>query len=326
LVASYPADGEGVGCDEIAQPDCGVPTNATITLRFDRYLDPATVNRQAIRVFTGGPGSGVGLPPFDVRYDPVERVVEFQMPSGDAYVSHALYRLQLVVPDEPGAAGIRAFDGAPLAEGDVPLRVSFFTAQGPGEVRTRTALSCDEVLEHVLGDPAAGGCSSAECHRGVGSSLGAAPEGLWLDSRANLRQSAIGRVAHETEFGDSAGVTTQKSPRFGVQMPIIDPKNPGNSYLLYKLLRQPKNFEPCPEDASSELCNGLDDPCVSDYPVLPLAEGECLEPSAEESARLREWFVRGDPMPLQRGLPRSVRVSGLRAISDFIAAGADCSD
>jgi hypothetical protein len=110
-------------------------------------------------------------------------------------------------------------------------------------------------------------------------------------------------------------------------MPIIDPKNPANSYLLYKLLRQPKNFEPCTAGASSPLCDGdQDDPCVTNYPLIPLADGECLQPSADESTRLREWFVRGDPMPLQRGLERSVRISGLRAVSAFIAAGADCSE
>lgn len=324
LLALYPSDGEGVDCDTSAAESCGVATNATITLRFDRFLNPATVNRQAIRVFTGDPGGGAALPPFDVAYDPVERVVEFKVPAGYGYAPRALYRLELLVPTDADPAGIRAFDGAPLAAGEVPLSASFFTAQGPGEVRVRPVPSCDEILQEVLANPAAGGCASGECHRGVGNSLGAAPEGLWLDGRANLRTTAIGRVAHETEFGDSAGVPLQNGARFGVQMPIIDPKNPGNSYLLYKLLRQPKNFEPCPEGASSAVCDGLDDPCVSDYPLLPLPEGECLPPSEEERERLREWFVRGDPMPLQRGAERSVRLTGLRAITAFIAGGADC--
>jgi hypothetical protein len=311
----------------VSEPDCGVATDAAITLRFDRFLDPATVNRQAIRVFTGDPSGGASLPPFSVAYDPVERVVQFKIPSGNAFVSHTLYRLELVVPVEPGDAGIRAFDGAPLAEGAVPLSASFFTAQGPAGSTPPTPPTCDDILEEVFRDPTTGGCSSAECHRGVGNSIGAAPEGLWLDGRANLRTSAIGRVAHETELGDFAGIPTQNNLRFGVQMPIIDPKNPANSYLLYKLLRQPKNFEPCTAGASSPLCDGdQDDPCVTNYPLIPLADGECLQPSADESTRLREWFVRGDPMPLQRGLERSVRISGLRAVSAFIAAGADCSE
>jgi hypothetical protein len=142
-----------------------------------------------------------------------------------------------------------------------------------------------------------------------------------------MRITAIGRVAHETEFGDSSGVPLQDSPRFGVQMPIIDPKNPGNSYLLYKLLRDPKNFEPCADERLSPICSTPANLELSSYAKLPLAESESVLPSAEESTRLREWFVRGEAMPFPRGeMDRGVSLQGLRAITAFIAAGADCSE
>ncbi|MES1188215.1 MAG: hypothetical protein ABUL60_30640, partial [Myxococcales bacterium] len=61
---------------------------------------------------------------------------------------------------------------------------------------------------------------------------------------------------------------------------------------------------------------------------LPLPEGELVTPSSEELERLREWFVRGDPMPRPRGDGRalSVHLQGLRAVARFIAAGARCPE
>ena len=324
LLDLYPQDGEGVPCGVAGPDDCGVATNATLTLRFDRFLNPASVNRQAIRVFTGDPGESPAVP-FDVAYDPVERVVQFRMPSGYGFQPRALYQIELVVAEAEGDYGIRAFDGAPLGGGDVPLHTSFLTSRVTEALVEDSAPSCAEIVSEVLTHPRLGNCASSECHRSVGNALGAAPEALWLDGRANLENTAINHVAHETELGDAAGVPLKHSPRFGVQMPIIDPKNPGNSYLLYKLLRKPANFEACPPDVTSTVCAAPADKFFSGYSRLPLPEGVSLEPSPEESERLREWFVRGEPMPYPRGQARSVSLQGLRAISAFIAAGADCT-
>jgi hypothetical protein len=66
---------------------------------------------------------------------------------------------------------------------------------------------------------------------------------------------------------------------------------------------------------------------VSVYSKLPLPELDTLVPSQQESERLREWFVRGEPMPFGRGAqPTGVSLQGLRAISRFIAAGANCGE
>ncbi len=327
LLAMYPANGEGEDCVGAEPPDeaCGVPINASLTLRFDRYLNPATVNRQAIRVFTGDPGESPAIP-FDVVYDPIERVVQYRMPSGYSFVPQALYQIELVVPESADDFGVRAFDGAPLGPGDAPLSTSFFTSAVSETPPVDVAPSCDEIVEQVLKNDQLGNCASSECHRSNANKLGAAPEALWLDGRANLRVTAINRVAHETELGDAAGVPLKNSPRFGVQMPLIAPGNPGNSYLLYKLLRKPENFEPCQNSGAATVCATPADPCFSLYPQLPLAEDECLQPSVDESVRLREWFVRGEAMPFPRGAARSVSLQGLRAIAAFIAAGADCTE
>jgi hypothetical protein len=323
VIDAFPSDGCGLG-----KSTCVMPTNGTIALRFDRFLNPATVNRQAIRVYTGDPDI-LGGPLFGVSYDPVERVVELRVASG-GYAPQTLYHYELLVPSAPGDGGIRAFDGAPLAEAGIPLRGTFFTADSGVEMPpVATAPSCADIVEHVF-SAELGACATARCHRssgnfGNGTDLGGAPYGLWLDSRANLRVTAVDRVARETELGDvSGGLPDQNAERFGVRMPLIAPKNPGNSYLLYKLLYKPENFAPCPASGRGPFCTD-DDPRVSTHPDLPLAKHQSVVPAAEEVQRLREWFVKGEGMPLDpdgRGL--SVGLGGLRAVASFIAAGADC--
>lgn len=313
----YPSDGCGAGSD----PICTVATNAVITLRFDRFLEPATVNRQAIRVYTGDPEK-VGLVGFEVEYDPVERVVEYRLPDGVQYQPHALYQIELLQPEDATSAGIRAFDGAPLRELDVPLSASFLTGDGPAEVTREPAPTCSEIVSEVF-EQKVGGCASGNCHAAFSNNFGAAPHGLWLEGRRNFAATAIGEIARQTETGDTAGgAGLESSPRFGVQMPLVAPRNPGNSYLVYKLLRNPANYEACTASATSPYCDEPVDPCESSHPALPLGPGECVAPSAEELVRLREWFVRGEPMPLVG----SIGLTSLRRVSRFIASGADCRD
>lgn len=320
VVAIYPKDGCGVGLD----PDCSVPTNATLVLRFDRFLNPYTANRQALRVYTGDPEFSPPIP-FEVVYDPVERVVEYRMPPGYQFAPHTLYQLELVVPGDADAFGIRAFDGAPLAEAGLPLRSSFFTAGTAFESQVGAAPSCREIVQHVLSFES-GGCAAVTCHRASDHESAVAfgddaPYGLLLDSEAHFARSTIDRIARETEVGDvSGGVPARKSDRFGVRMALVEPRNPGGSYLLYKLLRNRKNFGRCGGSATSPFCDTVD-PCRSSHAQLPLLEGECVAPPTEELDRLREWFVRGDPMP---SVGDGIGLEGLRAVSRFIAAGAEC--
>lgn len=326
VLAIDPRDGAGSDC-EVGTADCGVPTNATLSFRFDRFLNPTTANRQALRVYSGDPETSSSIP-FDVTYDPIERVVQYRMPSGYAFEPNALYQLELVVPAEPGDFGFRAFDGAPLAVGSVPLQGSFFTGAGPVELPVPEAPTCADIVNEVF-KATPGDCASGSCHASTDAEQGA-PHGLWLDGRANLTTTAIDRVARQTEVGDrSGGVPLEQPTRFGVQMPLIAPGNPGNSYLLYKLLRSPRSYEPCAFHerlANSAYCRQPDESCISLYPNLPLDRRTCVAPSDAELERLREWFVRGEAMPIPRPVDRSVGLQQLRALSRFIAAGASCSD
>lgn len=306
-----------------------MPTNGTLAFRFDRFLNPATVNRQAIRVYTGDPRFSPGLL-FNVVYDPVERVVEFRLAEGYAYQPRTLYHYQLLVADGPSDFGIQAFDGAPLAVGDLPLKASFVTGDGPAELPLESAPSCADIVSHVFSEEL-GNCTTASCHRSFGNvsngkDLGGAPYGLWLDSRTNLAATAIGHIARQTDLGDEAGgLPEARGPRFGVRMALIDPKNPGGSYLMYKLLRSAANYDACGPVGSGPFCTDAD-ASVSSHALLPLRRRQTVRPSDEELARLREWFVRGEPMPLdprEQGL--NVGIDGLRAVSAFIAAGASCA-
>jgi hypothetical protein len=326
VVDMFPRDGCG-------GEDCVVPTNASFSLRFDRFLDPATVNRQAIFVYTGDREQGSPFT-FQVRYDPVERVAEFVLGSGASFRPNTLYSYELAIAKQPGDFGIRAFDGAPLSEADIPLSGSFITGDEPSDVvEPPPSPSCDTVVDQVFGS--LGQCAGSECHRrggnqmlGTMEDLGDAPHSLWLDSPGNFAASAINRVARQTETGDvSGGVPAEQSPRFGVRLGLVLPRNPGASYLLYKLLLGPDNYTDCTSADQSELC-ALPGPCVTAYPSLPLAEGECLEAPTEELSRLREWFVRGVAMPRKNSLGQkgNVHIQGMRALSAFIAAGASCED
>lgn len=326
LIGIYPKDGCGVG----DSPDCTVPTNVTLAFRFDRFLNPTTVNRQAIRLYTGDPKLSPGAPPFEVVYDPIERVVEYRMPPGYALAPTTLYRLELLVADAPDDSGIRAFDGAPLAEAELPLAVSFFTGDDQVEMPLPPAPTCAEILGTASSVFSA--CTGAACHQKggnvvAGADVQDAPHGLWLDDPHRFALSAVNRVARETETGDrSGGPPTERAARFGVHMALVDPRNPGGSYLMYKLLRNLGNFEPCPADSSAPVCAEAADPQVSTHASLPLANGELLTPPLAELERLQEWFVRGAPMPRPRadGRALSIHLQGLRATARFIAAGADC--
>jgi len=336
LLAMYPPDGCGVGPD----PDCApVPINATIKLRFDRFLNTATTNRQAIQVYTGDPKFSPGIT-FQVDYDPVERVVEFRVPEGQAFKPQTLYQLVLGEAKDEGDLGIRAFDGAPLSDAELPLHTSFFTGTAGVAQPADSVPSCEVIMREVFNG--VGGCTGKACHNTGEHSYGGvdlldAPYALRLDSVAAVQQTAIDRVAHETDLGDdSGGIPAENSPRFGVRMPLIDSSSggPGNSYLMYKLFLSKENYAACVPFAGSTLCPpdpapAPTGPHVSVHTDLPLPGGSIV-PSDEELVRLREWFVRGEPMPRLQfdrdGNPveRSVPLQALRALSLFIAAGAHC--
>lgn len=319
LVASEPSAGEGTECTTAAPPECGVPIGSSITLRFDRYLRASTAVRQSISVYSGTPGSGVGL--LRPEYDAVERVLVYRLTQ--PLEPGTLYTVELLSADDPSGFGFQAFDGAPLDDSGAPVKFNFFTRrnrESPSELPLEPIPSCDRILEIF----ANAGCAASGCHGGAIPSAG-----LLLDRAESLFQTAVDRAARQTELGAVVGVPLQDPVRFGLQMPIIDPGQPANSYLLYKLFRG---------EFSHWL--GPDDPgrCTSRYSVA--LGPDCVPPSESELTRLREWFVRGSAMPPpaagssdvpgSAGAPNGAPPEGtlfrpeLREIQRFIAGGAIC--
>jgi len=308
IVASYPADGQGLqaadGSPSCATPtpDCAVPVNAPIELRFDRFLLPTSGIPLGLRLYSGDPKTnGVGL---SGSYDVLERVAVFRHVA--PLQPNALYTAE-VLPAQDSNQGFWAFDGAPLeVAGSVPFRFSFKTGSD-AEVVVPPLPSVDTCVTIA---PAFASCSGM-CH-----TRPAPPMGLDLSDQYGFYYSAVARSAHEAQTGNDALTTLSSAARFGVEMPIIDPNSPATSYLIYKLLAKADNFVLAPD----ETCN-------SGFHA-PVSDGACQSPSADEQVRLREWFVRGEAMP--KNPPNGVASAHvdhatLQRITSWIAAGAACN-
>jgi hypothetical protein len=294
VLGTFPENGAGTDCPLDAPPECGVPRDTPIEIRFDRFLLPKTAIRQSIRVTTGARAETVQ--PF---YDVVERVAVFRVSTGGSLLPGLLYHVELISPkDDENGFGFRAFDGAPLSkDNDVPLRFSFLTARAaPAPRRAVRNPSCFEAWTALDRS----GCAKSGCHSGKD-----APMGLVLDSGAGLSNTAVGRVAHEADTGPVAGQALVDPLRFGTGMPIVDPGNPATSYLLYKLLVGPDNF-------------GTG--CTTKYSVN-MPGGGCPTPSAAEQQRLRDWFVPLEPMPFDGVLEGGLETMDL--VQRYILAGAE---
>jgi hypothetical protein len=320
LLSSYPADGDGLGCVPGGPADCGIPTNAAVELRVDRYLLPSTATRQSVVLFTGTDDLTVFGEP---HYDVAERVLRYAPQPGQLLHPGARYRVRVVLPatDENGF-GLRAFDGASMSPaGPAPLEFSFRTREAsPPRVPPDPIPTCAA----VLGVYTRGGCSSATCHQsattpgcpvgyarmGAGACVGVPCMGLDLASGTGLSGSAISKVAHQTDSEANAGLPTTTPARFGLGMPTVDPGRPENSYLIYKLVVNRRSYGP-------EACGG------SGYEVG--LGGQCLAGSVAETDRLRDWFVRGDPMP-PPGSGFLLEAADLRLVERWIVGGASTDD
>ncbi len=266
------------------------PADAPLVFAFDRLLNPATITRQSFSLrdaFGQAPSSPI------VVYDPVARTVTLSNASRGAawLLENQPYRVVLGVPkDGADLGGVRAIDGATLEN---PVIVEFLTTRAAGVTATPTVSYCADVAPKFK--------ACAGCHDAAGPDAGAPYMGLAMTTEDGLRASAIGRVARQLTTGARAGVQPPGAA-FAVNMPIIDPGNPGNSYLIYKLL---SGGEPDNPDAAGDPAAALHAPLAPD-----------------EAARLREQII-GAPMPVNA--PR-LSFGELELVRAWIAQGAklDC--
>jgi len=203
-----------------------MPADGAIQIAFDRYLLPSSVNRQSIAILDG---SNRPLPaelaPV-VQYDPVARTVTLRPPRQPWLTEGQPYKLLLGIPEgDSDTGGVRAIDRAKLFEGQ-PRLFAFFVGPKAGQPIEPTVSFCRDVLPIFVAK-----CNVPTCH-GSGTSAAAS---LVLDTSAGVSATAIGRVAQGSNTGGLAGTPVPPGRVFGVDMPLVDPGNPGNSWLLYKV-------------------------------------------------------------------------------------------
>lgn len=310
-----------------ADGSSAVRVTTSFVLTFDRYLDPRSAIRQSVclRSSTVAPDDpltcegGIFLRP---SYDPVLRELTFfQQDDQPRLAPETLYRLTIFSPLTAGAFGVQAFDGAPLSE-TTTLSFSTSAAGATGTVEQLRppagycgASQCELFCLSVAHPDELEDCELS-CTKGVraifrtcgpnnsgchGDGIEGSPLGLDLTAPEFLAATALGEVAHQKQTGENADEPAQGSARFGHAMPIIDPGNAGNSYLIYKLL--------------------ADDTLAARLPGLLPGETE----------RLRRSLVVGLPMPIptHKGdtAKELLRVDEAVVISKWIADGArmDCA-
>lgn len=274
-------------------------------IRFDRLLLPGTATRQAVclqplikKVI--GPGdctAGVFLEP---SYDPVRREVTYrQSPESPPLAPDIAYALTAYVAISPTDLGFRSFDGTSLPE---LVRFDLGVQNDGG---TPVPFDLGPTGDHYCAGPTPG-CTGDDCARSVSALLGACggchggPQpamGLDLSSSDGLATTALGVAAHGTQTGEHASDPDESPTRFGRAMPLIDPRVPGNSYLVYKLLANRRTPLEVP---------------------FPGPDGE--EPA--EVRRIRNTIVVGMPMPPSTALHASLRSGEAEWIADWILQGA----
>ncbi len=199
-----------------------------IELAFDRLLAPSCITRQT---FILQDLSGNFLEPTP-SYDPVSRVVRLCLPDSPGLQVDQTYVLTLVPPqNQADSNGLQAIDGARLDRTTSPV-IEFQVIAGPAYTGPDACGGgsvvdfCSQVMPIF-----AGKCGGKGCH---------APDpqpaaGLLMTTAQGIQATALHRVAQ----GANTGVTaTAQTPGllFGVDMPIVDPLAPGDSWLMYKLL------------------------------------------------------------------------------------------
>jgi hypothetical protein len=327
---------------------------------------------------TGCP-NGISLVP---QYDPVDRVVAW-LPQ-QTLMPQTRYNVRLLVPQsDSDPAGVRAFDGVPLAKETTfafttgnaaslptppePVRNVDF-CYTPDNVCALPVNACSAATvgptvqtPGPIGVFSGGACGATNCHGpantptvganskiAVGSALILSTDGTITGIPSAVQQllAPQAQVATETATGaDPKAPARSTTTPFGQNMPYIDANNPGNSFLLYKLiiglgpsssydvdyyncadfpdggLIPTDNAGNCPSDAgvvappalvtAGELIPGPVEPWVPDDVAA------ANPPVAGELARLR-FRIRGLPMPFPGGF--TARQNAL-TLSAWIAAG-----
>ena len=221
------------------------------------------------------------------------------------------YRVFLNVPSPDGGDpyGLLAIDGATLS---APVTLLFTAGAAPPDPYSGppTMSFCDDILAPIF----LRSCAFTSCH-GMAQADGGAPVlGLDLQTASGVRATAVGQVADESNTGPMAQTVAQLagSP-FGVDMAVITAGEPGNSWLMYKVLLA------IPEAADAEVTG-------ADSGVSAYGQGLVSPVSAAERARLSDYIL-GQSMPYPapsqaEPSPSPLTTGDLERLSTWIAQGA----
>ena len=314
-------------------PDPSIPADGFIQLAFDRYLLPDTITRQSWLILDANhqPLTTLGL---KTTYDPIARTVTLSGPDGPGkpwLLPSQVYHLLLPIPpdDVTDQSGFRAIDRAPLAAAhDYIFRTTAETHQTTIEPKVDF---CGDVFPIFSGS-----CSGSTCH-GPNSPVEGGTEGgtdytrpamsLVLTTADGIQYTALHRVSQEANTGARAGAVTSPGSTFGVDMAIIEPGNPGASWLMYKVDLEP----PAPPPQSGAVFDlppcfapkGLPETPQLTVPILPVVAWRDAD---DAELRVLNDKVLGKAMPYA-----SVPSSGLtfqerERIRAWIAQGATIAE
>ncbi|HSO33637.1 MAG TPA: hypothetical protein VLT33_13985 [Labilithrix sp.] len=204
-----------------------MPADGAIQIAFDRYLLPATVNRQSIVIVDGANQQLTPeLAPI-VLYDPVARTVTLAPPKQPWLTEGQPYKVILGIPEgNADTGGVRAIDRATLYP-EQKRDFAFFVGPKANKPIEPTVSFCRDVLPIFYAKCA----TIPTCH--ITGERAAAS--LGLDTSVGVGATALNRVAQGANRGARSGLVTTSEPLFGVDMPLIDPGSPGNSWLMYKI-------------------------------------------------------------------------------------------
>ncbi len=262
----------------------------SIELAFDRFLLPVSVSRQSF-VVKGVDGRVAASPA--VTYDPVARTVTLSPQTGSVWLEPGQsYMLELPLPDyDAGTSssqvgGVRGIDGTTLDPSS--QRVIGFSVSASTTTQTAPPVStfCRDVVP-ILENK----CGGGSCH-GPATDHVRPAAGLVLTTASGVALTAISRVSQASNTG-ARSQASAPTVRFGVDMPLISPGAPGDSWLLYKMLLA---LPPTTTTAARRIkCDGTEGTTPIDTASLYSAPYSRTA-SVEERAKLGEVVV-GQPMP-----------------------------
>ena len=252
--------------------------------------------------------NGQAIDPVITRYDPMSRTISVSG-SNEAWLTPGQpYKLRFAVPpnDDVDDRGLRAIDRQTL-DPNQPLEIAFFAAPAvEGAKQEKDVSFCGDVLPIFTMK-----CTSGVCHAGGEPGQQFPAAGLVLDSFTGLQKTAIARVANSANTGARSGDPSKPRGVFGVDMPIIDPGAPDNSWLLYKieLAREPA------VDAGTEtwICNEKPGADTVAFPTADPFRFDVKIHQADDIERaILNDYVPGREMPYP---PVSVTTPRLQALS-----------